>query len=281
MIIRSDSHTHTCFSTDSDTPVEKMIEKAIDLGLTSLCITDHMDYDFPELGHGVEFIFDPADYMATLQRLAADYPQIVLRRGIEIGLQPHLADRIRELTHAWPFDFVIGSTHVVDGYDPYYPEYWEGKTEQQGLLRYYEETLHNLQAGCDMDVYGHIDYIIRYTPTQQAYRKQQIQNEAYMDQCLKISFELIDEVLKEILAQGKGIELNTAGLKYGLGHAHPHEKILKRYKELGGEIITIGSDGHEPAHLAYDFALVPELLKACGFRYYTEYRDRKPEMIKL
>ena len=86
----------------------------------------------------------------------------------------------------------------------------------------------------------------------------------------------IDEILKKVIAMGKGIELNTAGWKYGLAFCHPHPEILCRYKELGGEIITVGSDAHKPEHVAYDFQKAADVLKACGFKYYTEFQDRKP-----
>ena len=83
------------------------------------------------------------------------------------------------------------------------------------------------------------------------------------------------------IQKGKGIELNTAGFKYGLGHPNPTESILKRYRELGGEIITIGADAHAPEHVAYDFDKVPAILKAAGFRYYTVFELRKPKFIPL
>ena len=91
----------------------------------------------------------------------------------------------------------------------------------------------------------------------------------------------IDEILQLLIDQGRGIEINTAGWKYGLGHPNPHEKILTRYLELGGEILSIGSDAHEAKHLGYSFEQVPEVLSQCGFRYYTEFKDRKPRMIPL
>ena len=81
--------------------------------------------------------------------------------------------------------------------------------------------------------------------------------------------------------QGKGIELNTAGFKYGLGFAHPHISILKRYKELGGEVITVGSDAHQPENIAYDFDRAKEVLKDSGFKYYTEFKGRKPIFIQV
>jgi histidinol-phosphatase (PHP family) len=87
--------------------------------------------------------------------------------------------------------------------------------------------------------------------------------------------DVIDEILRSLIEKGKGIELNTAGFKYGLGHPNPTEDILRRYRELGGEIITIGADGHKPEHVAYDFKKVPEILRAAGFSYYTVFKQRK------
>ena len=80
---------------------------------------------------------------------------------------------------------------------------------------------------------------------------------------------------------GKGIEVNTAGLKYGMNDPNPHHDIIKRYLELGGEIITIGSDGHCPEHMAYDFHKLPDFLSSLGVHYYTIFRNKKPEFIKL
>ena len=80
---------------------------------------------------------------------------------------------------------------------------------------------------------------------------------------------------------GKGIELNTAGLKYGLGFAHPHPDILKRYRQLGGEIITVGADAHKPEHIAYDFGKAADILRSCGFEYYTEFKQRRPIFLHL
>ena len=108
-----------------------------------------------------------------------------------------------------------------------------------------------------------------------------IVDDSYIDHLLKDSMEIIEEILKTLISNGKGIEINTAGFKYGLGHPNPHEKVLKLYHELGGEIITIGSDAHECKHLSYDFEKVPEILKNCGFRYYSEFTGRKAAMVKI
>ena len=121
----------------------------------------------------------------------------------------------------------------------------------------------------DFDVLGHIDYVVRYgkeTAEHYSYRK-------YADE--------IDAILKKVLDMGKGIELNTGGYKYGLGFCNPHPDIIRRYRELGGEIITVGADAHCPEHIAYDFAKAKAVLEECGFRYYTVFEERKPVFRKI
>ena len=93
--------------------------------------------------------------------------------------------------------------------------------------------------------------------------------------------DIIDEILKLLIEKGKGIEINTGGFKYGLGHPNPTEDIIARYRELGGEIITVGADAHKPEHVAFDFEKVSGILKEAGFSYYTVFKNRKPEFVKL
>ena len=93
--------------------------------------------------------------------------------------------------------------------------------------------------------------------------------------------DITDEFLKTLIHKGKALECNTAGIKYGLGFTHPHELVLKRYLELGGELLTVGSDGHKPEHIFYDFKTTGEFLKNIGFKYYAIYRRHRPEFIRL
>ncbi len=281
-IIHSDNHVHTYFSTDSDTPMEDMLKTAIEKGFSSICFTDHMDYNFPSEDDTPEFLLDVEPYFEEMKRLNEKYGgRIKIRQGIELGLKKDCLDKCLSLTKEYPFDFVIGSTHLVDNIDPYYDTFWSDTPEKSGILRYYETTLNNVNLGADFDVYGHIDYIIRYTPKMKQLKSQGLSDDTYINRLTSDSMDIIEQILKTLIYNGKGIEINTAGFKYGLEHPNPHEKILKLYCELGGEIITIGSDAHECKHLAYDFEKVPEILKKCGFRYYSEFTGRKAEMIKM
>jgi len=245
-----------------------MVAHGVMLGLETICFTEHLDYNFPD--GNLAFDLDIGAYYREYRRLCEQYHnQIEILFGIELGLQPHLGQRYADLLASWPFDFVIGSSHVVDGMDPYYPSFFEGRDESACYQKYFESIVENVKVYSGMDVYGHIDYIVRYGPNKDKH---------YSYSKYK---EVLDEALRLIVAKGIGLELNTSGYKYGLEYPNPHPDILRRYRELGGEIITLGSDGHRPEHIAYDFYKVKNILKDCGFRYYTVFRQRKPEFVKI
>lgn len=264
--MKADFHMHTSFSTDSQMSPEEVIKRAVELGLKTICITDHQDIDFPEPG----FLVDFEKYFEVLPRLQEQYKeQIDVRIGVELGLQLHLKEQLEKIEKNYPFDFILGSIHVLDGVDPHCGGYFATRTDEAGFQEAFERTLDNIRYIKCFDVLGHMDYVVRYgheKATHYSYQK-------YAD--------VIDEILRTLIQDGKGLELNTAGLKYGIGFAHPHTDVLKRYRELGGEIITVGSDAHKPEHLAYEFAAAKEILKDAGFKYYTEFRQRKPYFCAL
>lgn len=262
-----DYHLHTDFSGDSTTPAREQIEQAIRLGMDSLCITDHHDYDVES---PIDFTLDIDAYFSSLTRLQEEYrDRIDVRIGIELGLQVHLKEYLREVTRKYPFDFVIGSTHFIDRKDPAYPDFFENRNEADSYLQYFETTLDNVSRLDDYDVAGHIDYIVRYGPNKAAYYSYH----AYRD--------ILDQILKAVISRGKGIECNTAGFRKGISQPNPTSDVLRRYRELGGEIITIGSDAHIPEDLGADFERTRELLLSCGFTYYTEFQERKPVFLPL
>ena len=280
-MIRSDNHLHTFFSTDSDARIEEIIDVAAKKGLRSLCFTDHMDYDFPGKTNKPEFVFDPYVYTETLQRQKEAHPDMDIRTGVELGLKKEVLKKGKELTRTFPFDFVIGSTHLVDNIDPYEEKYWETFGETGGISRYYEVTLENINLDFDYDVYGHIDYVLRYCPTVKKAIKEQQSCEAFLTKALSNHAEKLREILLSLIKDGKGIEINTSGFKYGLGHPNPHETLISYYRELGGTVISVGSDAHKACHVGYDFEKIPAILKTTGFSYYTEFHKRNPVHISL
>ena len=270
MGITADFHLHTSFSSDSEAPMASMIEQGIAAGLSCLCITEHMDKDYVRHApKDPDFEVDTDAYYETYQAMCARYEgKIKVLFGIELGLQPHVADFYKQYILDYPFDFILGSSHICHRKDPYFPDFYEGRTEEEAYREYFESILENIYAFDGFDVYGHLDYTVRYGPNQDRFYSY----EKYAD--------LLDGILRELIGRGKGIEVNTGGFRYGLTHPNPTEAILKRYLALG-EIITIGSDAHRPEHIACEFERVSSILKECGFKYYTIFKNRTAEFVKL
>ena len=265
-----DFHMHTEFSGDSETPVRAQIDRAIALGMEEICITDHHDYDSDFCA--TNFYLDIPPYLTSLEQIRLEYrDKIRVNIGIELGLQPHLKQYLDALVERFGgrLDFIIGSCHFADRLDPFDENFWAGRTEAEAFERFLNVSLENAKTMDCYDVFGHLDYVVRYAPHQ---------NEQYSYERFR---DLIDMILVELIRRGKGLECNTGGLKYGLGHPNPTEEVLVRYRELGGEILTVGSDAHKPEHLGYDFDYCRELLKRCGFKYYTVFHQRKPVFLPL
>lgn len=269
--MKYDYHMHSNFSADSDSETIDMIEEAIRLGLKEICFTEHQDFEYPNIyPDSPIFSLDTDTYILELTKLKEKYRnQITIKIGVELGLQPNFSQKLREYTSKYPFDFIIGSVHLANGEDPYYPAFWKGYSQHERINQYYEYMLACVKTSKDFDVCGHLDYLVRYAPIKRN------------DDIYPKHSDLIDSILKELIHSGKGIELNSSGYRYNLGHPNPHEDILKRYKEFGGEIITIGSDAHKPEHISADFSKAKETLIKCGFRYTTLFKQRNPTFIPI
>lgn len=263
-----DTHIHTAFSGDCSTPAAIQIERCISMGMQEVCITDHHDYD---TGMKEEiFLLDFPAYLSRLHSLREEYKgRIRISIGVELGLQSHIRDYLDTLTHSLDVDYIIGSCHFIDRMDPYYPSFFEGRSERSAYERYFEVALRRIQDLDCFDSFGHLDYVVRYGPNK---------NRDYHYQDYK---DVIDSILETLIRKGKALECNTGGFHYGLGHPNPCEEILCRYRELGGELLTVGSDAHTPEYVGFDFKRTKELLKACGFSHYTVYHQRKPQFLPL
>lgn len=264
----SDFHIHSKFSGDSDSEPNEIIRSALKNNMRSICFTDHLDLDYPE--EDCDFDLDVDNYYSNMCILKEKYAQeLDIRIGMETGLEPHLSKRLDEKINSHDFDFIIGSSHIVNGMDPYYVSYFEGRTNKEAYTEYFNSILACLDTCTNFDVYGHLDYVIRYTP----YKDNIFSYFDYTD--------LIDEILIRLINNSKGIELNTGGYCSGINAPNPSPDIIKRYKELGGEIITVGSDAHTADKIGDCFDKAYIVLKKCGFKYYTIFKNRKPEFILL
>lgn len=254
-----DYHMHTRFSGDSEADPREHVKQAIALGLDEICFTDHRDFEYP-----IDvFELDVDTYYQTIMTLKEEFKdQIIIKWGIEMGLDMNHQDKINELINQYPFDFVIGSIHVINHTEFYYGEFFTGLSKEEAHRYFFEETLRCVQNFDCFNVLGHLDYIMRYGP----YEDRMVEHTKYQD--------IIDEIFKTLIAKGKGIEINTSG--YGLNGncGFPNFDQVKRYYDLGGRIITIGTDSHTSDRVGQHVNDVKEKLEQMGFEDVSTFSQR-------
>ena len=259
-----DYHMHSRVSFDGHDRGMDMALAAKAAGLKEICFTDHLDYD--PLGRMGVMAFDTAAYDAEYDAL--EVPGLKLRKGMEFGLTVDNRVQFQKDLRRRHFDFVLGSIHFVDDQDVYFPPFWEGKSVFEAERRYLEATLACVRIHDDFDVLAHLTYIGKTTahhaPRPVPYAEHR---------------ELVDEILKTLAAKGKGLELNTSGMDR-CGAFLPTADYFRRFKELGGQIVTVGSDAHTAARVGQ------YSMEACGilrdiFGYVCTFEDRKPIFHKL
>lgn len=251
-----DFHMHSRVSFDGKDDAGTMLAAAEARGLKEICFTDHIDYT-PEM----DMAFDTDVYRATYDALHSD--KLLLRFGMEYGLEPGNREQMKKDLQRYPFDFVIGSVHLVDGLDVYLQPYWEGKTYEQAISVYLEQTLRCVQVHTDYDVLGHLTFIAKARANP---KRQLIPYEEHR--------ELFDEILRQVVRHDKGIEVNTSGVDL-CGGTLPTMDFVRRYHELGGRIVTIGSDAHNGARVGqYSFEVAAQLKELFG--YVCTFENRQP-----
>ena len=259
-----DYHMHTIVSFDGHDRGLEMAQAAKAAGLQEICFTDHLDYD--PLGKMGVLAFDTAVYNAEYDTL--EVPGLKIRRGMEFGMTVDNREQFKKDLQRRHFDFVLGSIHFVDDLDVYFPEFWEGKTLFEAERRYLETTLDCVRLHDDFDVLAHLTYIAKATA-----------NPAPRPVPFGEHRELIDEILKTVAAKGKGLEINTSGVDR-CGGFLPTADYLRRFRELGGRIVTIGSDAHTAARVGQYAFDACAILKGI-FGYVCTFEDRKPVFHKL
>lgn len=260
-----DYHVHTHYSADCTAPLSIQLDAAAAAGLLEVCLTDHIDFD--RVKNGKPF-FEPADLGARsreIETLRPLYPSLTIRRGVEIALA--VEESCARLSYDYikdeELDFALGSLHVIEGTDVYRNEFFEGKT-QLGAYLAYLETLERSIRTCDLFcAMGHYDFIAKNAP--------------FPERALSLSLapEVFDGIFTYLIQSGKTLELNTSAWRndpaWGLD-------VFKRFRELGGEFVTVGSDAHKPTRVGMRFNEAHELLRAAGIRYIATYEKMKPIM---
>jgi len=261
-----DYHTHSNFSYDSQTKIDEMIEAAIGKGIKEIAITDHYDPDYPDPAFPFDIKFP--EYHDKLLELSEAYSnKIKVVKGIEIGIQHgETLKKCDAAANAFQYDYVLGSFHSAYNCD-LYSQYFKERSIEEGFYDFYTYMETCLKVFKNFDVLGHFNVIDRYGNYIPDYTP-------FMD--------IIEEILKILIHNGKGLEFNTSSFRYGMGErTKPAKEILALYKSLGGEIITIGSDAHKVSDLGYKYDTAVEILKSHGFKYISTFKNRIPDFVKI
>ncbi|MBQ7220945.1 MAG: histidinol-phosphatase HisJ family protein [Synergistaceae bacterium] len=270
--MKADYHVHSSYSDDSSTSMERQAKQAVRLGLDELCFTDHVDY-------GVKYDHDDPMLQAYPYDSNVNYPEyfpaiddvrskfsgkLTVKAGLEFGVQSITIKQYEELYAKYrsKLDFVLLSVHQVDNLAFWNQHYQSGKTQTEYNRGYYEELLRVIQNYHDYSVLAHLDLIVRYN-LKGAYPFRNVR-------------DVVAEILRTAINDGKGIELNTSSWRYGLTDTQPCREILKLYRELGGEILTLGSDAHSPDYVGAHIDEGREILRGLGFTRFCTFEKMRP-----
>ena len=273
----ADYHVHCMFSDDSWYPPEKVCQDAWRLNLDEICFTDHVDYGVkPDVAgilearvlEGARVVnVDYDAYFPCIEALRDEWAgRLAKKRGLEFGVQTHTISQFNALWDAWKdhLDFTLLSIHQVGDLEFWTGEFQEGRTQEAYNLAYYQELYEVATSFDHYSVLAHLDLIKRYDPA------------GILD--FPANRDLVAATLEHVIATGKGIELNTSSIRYGLKDSQPAREILELYRDLGGSIVTLGSDSHSPEHLGAYLRHFQHLLADVGFEGFCTYDKMVPTL---
>ena len=272
-----DNHNHSQFSFDvKKTDIERSAAAAHSKGLGGICFSDHCDFYIPPM-KAVMKDSKPEHFDIARQQEEVDRVQEIMRssgfkilKGIEIGMHEECREKTSKILRENSFDQVIASIHYIEESDPYYGGYYDGKDWKLAYGRYLETIHREMTWLKDFDIMGHYDYIVRYAP----YPETSIQYRDFSD--------IFDAMFKYLIQEGKALEINTKSyMKYEERDVTLDLDVLKRYREMGGEIISLGSDSHDPKRPGDNFSHFAQLLRSLGFRWSAHYEKRKLIQVNL
>ena len=269
MYIPVDSHNHSTQSPDGKNTPQQMAEKAAELKIEHLTITDHLEIN---KFYNEEFLYEEPVKQSSylIPALKKEFKDKVdIHYGVELGQPLHDIDLTNRMLDSYDFEFIIGSCHMVKGWDDFYYLDYKKNDPHYLMQLYFEELLEMAEWG-KFDVLGHLTYPLRYIEG---------------DFGIKIDMDrytsLIEKIFSSLIKKNIGIEINTSGLREKIGFTLPSEKYVKMYKDLGGEIITIGSDAHCVNDLGKGILQGIQIAKSCGFDKIYYFDRRKPVPINI
>lgn len=262
-----DYHMHSNYSSDGHNTIMDMCRSAVSKGIREIAITDHFE---PSMADEHCLFYNQKGYWAYVTKAKQAFRgKLDIKLGVELG-QPHLfPEASNAILEDFPYDYVLASAHKLPaGMDVSELDY--SKINEEELCAMYLKQLKELVYWNKFDCIGHLDLIKRYSAA--VYKK---------NITLTCQYELLKEVLQLVITNGKGIEINTSGLRQTPKETMPGLDVLRLYRKLGGEILTTGSDAHFAEDVGKGLQEAAALAIEAGFRFITVYNRRKPDWVSI
>jgi histidinol-phosphatase (PHP family) len=257
-----DYHLHSTYSQDGHLTINEICEILIKKGFKEIAITDHVDYKYAGIK---DFVLDYENYSKDIARANERYAgELEIIKGVEIGLQPHTIQENIDFITNHQFDFVIASVHFVNGENLFNGDFCGSRTREKAYREYLHCLADLIESFSYFNVLGHLDVVRRYS----GYQDRFITSEEFPD--------LIDRILRQLVKTGRGIEVNSSGFRFQVDDTLPSLNIVKRFQELGGKIITVGSDAHKKEACGNKIEEAYRVIKDGGFNHICLFREGKP-----
>jgi histidinol-phosphatase (PHP family) len=258
---RVNYHIHSHWSADSQLAMREAFVRCRELGIDEIAITDHVDFCCPYID---DIVCDIVASHAEIDALRPHFPELAIKKGVEIGLHRNNLVETAEYLSTLSPDFIIASVHSFQAHDAWNREALQNKSPVEIIRLYLEELRYVAERFETWSVLGHIDFPMRYHPISEG--------------DLFSQKDLIDEILKIAVARNRGIEINLAGVGK-IGRPHPAPWILERFLALGGTIVTMGTDAHSPEALDQGFMEGEALLRSFGIAEVSTFEQLVPRPI--
>lgn len=268
--VKFDLHTHHDRCGHARGRIQDYIEAAIEKGMDIIGISDHSPYLaseedqlYPHIAMGKSQFPEYVNEVLKLKKLYSGKIEVLL--GVESDFFSEHVERYRSYYESYPFDYIIGSVHHVDGIGIFQKDRWDGLTEREKLQtkdNYYSLIEHSARCGM-FQILGHIDAMKGYYPAFSS-----------------IQTAVVEHTLKVIGECDIAIEINTSGKTKYVGGWYPLEEILEIARYYGVKV-TFGSDAHDPDRVGDDFELVQRRLKEIGFKEWSYFKEKERFLVPL
>lgn len=261
-----DSHIHSIHSFDGNHDVLDMCDSAIENGAIGVCFTDHCDIEMKD--------FEPRAFAEKafndIERAKTKFEgKLKVLNGIELGQGIYRKELSTEIINKYNYDFVIGSIHNLENMEDFYFLDYKKYNIYELLTNYFEDLLRLVQWN-KCDTLAHLTYPLRYIVARE-----------HIDIDMAKFDDVIVAIFEKLIRNDKALELNVSGLFMDMNDTLPNKRYIKLYRELGGKLITVGSDSHYKNKICQGIDNGYDILKECGYNEFTIFEQRKPKLIPI